>query len=314
MEITCPNCKFSREVADEKIPPNSVMATCPKCKHRFRFKELDFTLEESDDPAASVTEESDASAGADIPSNGDRPEDSDIPPQYSRTQDRTRSEGAYGFQAEDRFGPGPDMEPPPWERLHEFGFFSGLTRTVKLAMLHPVRFFSSMPVGVGLGKPLVFYLLVGEFQAVCQMLWQLLGMNAVITMTGGREAVGVGMTGMAPIAVLILYPVLLAGGLFLSTAFSHVLLMLFKAASAGFEGTFRAMAYSAAPMVLAVVPLLGSLAGALWGMVIMVVALKYLHQTTYTRIGLAFLVPLIILVLAAAVMTWPEFQARQTMY
>lgn len=329
MKITCPNCSFTREVADEKVPSGSVFATCPKCKHRFRFKDLEFTIEAPPEPAAQAPAEEPVGSSQEKPvgssqegsagpidaeaffgeAQGDGPEVP--PPGPGPAQDKERPHGDYGFKAEDRFGPGPDVEPPPWEQLNEYGFFSGLTQTVKRAMLHPVRFFSSMPVGMGLGKPLIFYLLLGEFQAACQMLWQLLGLSAMMTITGRQDAAGFGMTGVGPVAILILYPVLMAVGLFLSTAVSHVLLLLFRAAPAGFEGTFRAMAYSAAPMVLAVVPILGPLTGALWSMIIMVIALKYIHQTTYTRIGLAFLVPVIVLVVVLAVMAWSGFQSPQ---
>ena len=38
MRITCPQCGFFREVPDTKAPVTPTMATCPKCRHRFRFR------------------------------------------------------------------------------------------------------------------------------------------------------------------------------------------------------------------------------------------------------------------------------------
>jgi hypothetical protein len=38
MRITCPQCGFFRELPDNKIPVTSTMATCPKCRHRFKFR------------------------------------------------------------------------------------------------------------------------------------------------------------------------------------------------------------------------------------------------------------------------------------
>ncbi len=40
MLIHCPECHFDRQVAIESIPPTAVNVTCPRCKHRFRFREL----------------------------------------------------------------------------------------------------------------------------------------------------------------------------------------------------------------------------------------------------------------------------------
>lgn len=38
MRITCPQCGFFRELPENKVPVTSTMATCPKCRHRFRFR------------------------------------------------------------------------------------------------------------------------------------------------------------------------------------------------------------------------------------------------------------------------------------
>ena len=38
MNIICPHCNFSREVADSKIPDRPVKVTCPKCQQGFSFE------------------------------------------------------------------------------------------------------------------------------------------------------------------------------------------------------------------------------------------------------------------------------------
>ena len=40
MLIRCPECFFTRQVNDGKVPVGSEYATCPKCKKRFRFRTL----------------------------------------------------------------------------------------------------------------------------------------------------------------------------------------------------------------------------------------------------------------------------------
>ncbi len=54
MDITCPKCRFTRSVPDDKIPEQAVRATCPKCQHKFQFRELDeeFLLEGDEEQAA----------------------------------------------------------------------------------------------------------------------------------------------------------------------------------------------------------------------------------------------------------------------
>ncbi len=41
MRITCPDCGFSRHVPDDKVPASSAIATCPRCKCRFKFREME---------------------------------------------------------------------------------------------------------------------------------------------------------------------------------------------------------------------------------------------------------------------------------
>ncbi|MDQ7832421.1 MAG: YIP1 family protein [Desulfovibrionaceae bacterium] len=58
MRITCPECGFSRDVPDEKVPASTAVATCPKCRHRFRFRHFDDGFDPSavaHDPPASDT-------------------------------------------------------------------------------------------------------------------------------------------------------------------------------------------------------------------------------------------------------------------
>jgi predicted Zn finger-like uncharacterized protein len=59
MHITCPNCQFQRDVSDEKIPPQSQKAICPKCKEVFQFRnnqeEKDLLLEKETKEARNET-------------------------------------------------------------------------------------------------------------------------------------------------------------------------------------------------------------------------------------------------------------------
>lgn len=40
MIIRCPECQFERSIDSSKIPSSAAIATCPKCRHRFRFRAL----------------------------------------------------------------------------------------------------------------------------------------------------------------------------------------------------------------------------------------------------------------------------------
>ncbi len=55
MIIRCPQCEHARSVNIEKIPPGAEMATCPKCKHRFRFRIADAARVTTEPPAQRAT-------------------------------------------------------------------------------------------------------------------------------------------------------------------------------------------------------------------------------------------------------------------
>lgn len=39
MIIRCPECGFERTVDESRLPPSAALATCPRCRHKFRFRD-----------------------------------------------------------------------------------------------------------------------------------------------------------------------------------------------------------------------------------------------------------------------------------
>ena len=61
MIIRCPQCEHTRSINERKIPSTAELATCPKCKHRFRFRTLrqaQDTLDTLDAPPETRTDRS----------------------------------------------------------------------------------------------------------------------------------------------------------------------------------------------------------------------------------------------------------------
>ncbi len=345
MRIICPNCDYAQDIPEAKIPPRSVMATCPKCSEKFKFRELDPALLEDIQTDPGPETAAPARPGAEPPPPG--PVMADDGPPAAPPMDTTPARSAPSPSAPPlvaHTGPGqeaPPQEPPagdiwqrleglagdedrradqnegdderrevppPWERLDEYGFFPGLTATIKLVMFRSRDLFSVMPVAGGMAKPLIFYLLISEFAAVCQFIWQMLGMDLLMgLMDQGVTPEQTMLTGAGLLAYLVVYPLLLAGGLFVSAGLAHLMLMMVRAANGGFEGTFRVVAYSAAPIVLAVFPFVGSLIGALWSLFILLVGLRWVHRASYMRILVGLHIPvfvLIVLALATLLVAW----------
>lgn len=412
MRITCPECGYSREIDDSKIPAKSVKATCPKCQTKFRFRgeTPQFDIEP---PAETYTEPHvEQQAAAPTPEGADEAAPEHAAPSEDRRAERVEAEkeddawqslydrdheprteprDSQEHESHDEYGreavsdnesePEPEHEPSaaqkpeeseskprprrivmedepsdediwqrlenmgagtgksdsgrtsftnhefseeeepsmaevPWERLDVYGFFGGLFQTIKRSMLAPGLFFSAMPVGRGLGLPLVFFILVSEFQAICQLMWHYLGLDPLMTIGGQvpQQDPAALEFGAGSLMILLIYPVLFTIWLFIMSGVIHLLLRIFGSGAAGFEGTFRVLSYSAAPSVLAIIPYAGAFAGGFWSLVIMFIGLKSIHSTNFVRVLFAFLLPLIIIIALAVSLTSMQPGATPNMY
>lgn len=403
MEIICPECHFSREVDETKIPARSQVATCPKCKTKFQFRELpeepvaepevaqapadtpaqpekplaeqdaahevqaslpvDSTPTVQSDEVAPHGDESEASTTAakdegptfpHIAAPGEEPKEelwdklhSMAPPEEKEerpekpeqphvapvqqpeayaapeqeqqtyqapSQDQQPIPGWTGEFSDDFPDPMQDDEkdteeeaiptvPPPFEQLDRYGFFAGLFMTIKLVLTSPRLFFSVMPVGGGLAKPLTFTILLTMVQGIVQHFWTVAGLSNPIGPDG--EPMGGVSAAMAPIIMLLFMPAFIAAGQFIITGVYHLLLKLMKADSQGFEGTFRALAYANAPIIIGIFPMpipeieIGWMfVAAFWGLFLTITGLKYIHKTSYAKVVPVALVPLLLAMIA----------------
>lgn len=67
MLITCPECQFARNINAEAIPPKAQLATCPRCKTKFRFRilhdEEEVLVESVEDVSAAQSTKDDLKTG-----------------------------------------------------------------------------------------------------------------------------------------------------------------------------------------------------------------------------------------------------------
>jgi hypothetical protein len=183
----------------------------------------------------------------------------------------------------------------PWERRSQLGLWPSIKQTLSLFMFSPKKSYGAMPVGGGLREPLAFGLLAGSIGAMFTFFWQF-----VIASTGGvRPSGDLPLSVSSPLFFLLLIflaPALTVISLFVWSFIMHVLLLLVRGNTNGFEATFRVMAYSQATQVWSVIPFVGGFIGWFWRVVIQVIGLKEAHQISYGKIFVAFLIPLALLV------------------
>jgi hypothetical protein len=89
----------------------------------------------------------------------------------------------------------------------------------------------------------------------------------------------------------VLTPFFLILWLFIVSGFLHLFLLMVRGAKAGYEATFRVVAYSVSPFVFLAIPVCGMPITALWVMTIAIIGLKEAHETTGGKAAFAVLFP-----------------------
>lgn len=265
VRITCPHCNFTTEIPRERIPPRAKHANCPRCKQRFALNPETLSPFRSTDPPP-------------LP----KPAVEEEPVSGTPRPKATRG-------------------PSPWEDRSRIGLWQGILQTFRNVLFNPVHLFRTLRFGGGIKEPLAFGLLFGSLGMMFSLFWEFA--LAAWGLGGSLK----GISSSFPVILLfplllILCPVLVALGLFIVSGITHLLLRIVRGGTHGFEATFRVIAYGQATQVLAVVPFVGGFIGTLWLLVIEIIGFREMHETSYLRVILAFVLPLVLIgILLAAV-------------
>ena len=122
--------------------------------------------------------------------------------------------------------------------------------------------------------------------------------QGILFMLGtGDVAFGVGILVGTVLAGTLLYPLFAVLGCYLGGGMLHVLLGLFGAKKYTYNATVRSIAYmqmSSWPFMI--VPIVGPMIGGIWILVVQIIGLAEVHETTKGRVALAVFFPVILLI------------------
>jgi hypothetical protein len=189
---------------------------------------------------------------------------------------------------------------PPWERPG--AGFAELVDTTKQVLTAPTAFFAAMRVTGGLGRPLVYGLILGTIGLVATTLYRAVfwaSMGPGLGMLRHRQElpwlVPFMQTGVGLVLQLVLGPPFLVVALFISAGIVHLLLLLFGGAQRGFEATFRVLCYCEATALISLLPICGSVIQTVYMVVLAIIGLAEAHGVSRGTTAAAILLPLIIL-------------------
>jgi transcription elongation factor Elf1 len=257
IEISCPFCQFAKRVPSEKIPDGVKWVTCPRCRQRFEFNK----------------KEAEQASNVSVPAQ-----------EASYQSDREKNEKEPEGDASRRGA--------PWENRSDIGLWQAIFQTGKMVLFSPQTLFRKMTHTGGNMEPLAFGILAGSIGSMLGLFWQSLLPGSLFLL--GHSFLSQFAVGILVLFVLVAIPVMVGIGIFIYSGILHFLLIIVRGANNGFEATFRVVSYSQAVQIFGIIPFVGGWIAWVWQLVVQIIGLKEMHETSYLRVILAFVLPLIV--------------------
>jgi hypothetical protein len=194
----------------------------------------------------------------------------------------------------------------PWEKRFELGLWQGIYQTSKAVLFSPDRLFGSLSFTDGIREPLAFGLLIGSIGRMFSLFWHFLILAGGIFSFDLIDTLELPV-GIIFVAILAIIPFFLTATIFFYTTVLHLLLLIVSGGKNGYQATFRVVSYSQAVQALALIPIIGSWIGGIWQLTVMIIGLREIHETSYLRVILAFLIPVILFFLLVIAVLVPLF-------
>ena len=333
MKITCPDCGFFRELSSDRAPSRPVVATCPKCGCRFRFlpddasshllehgtspEVPDFRSEEVILPPGAIVpgEQADAlrqdAPDRHVPSENVTPRvENDAKPARPRQPEDAARPTTDAAEAEDaprssrnrksRRHDASDEDANPWDMAPApAGYISAFYQTTLRVMFGGGRFFARLNPDAPQWRSLFYYLVVVLVLIGTQLFW--LHMSREVLEQNLPPNNVFGMLIRFAIEQPLLYGLTaVASFVFQLYILSALLLLGFRIAGvrhAAFYLIFQVVAYSAAPVLLCLIPVLGVQVGIIWSMACIITGCRMALGLDWSRTLLGFALPILFCVL-----------------
>lgn len=198
----------------------------------------------------------------------------------------------------------PKRKGAPWENRAEVGLWHGIYDTSKAVLFSPGAFFSSISPDGGIKEPLAFGVLVGSFGRMFGVFWHFLIFSGSLLALG--QSVFSHLTvGLIFLIIIVIIPFLLVLSMFIYSGVLHLLLLIVGGGKNTFEATFRVVSYSQATRAWVLIPFIGGWIGGIWQLVVQIIGLREIHETSYLRVIIAFLIPVALLLVVTVAVVIP---------
>jgi hypothetical protein len=184
----------------------------------------------------------------------------------------------------------------PWEKRSELGLWQAIYQTFKTVLFSPEALFRALTFRGGITEPLAFGVLVGSVGTMFGLFWQFLVWSGFMLFS--MEPIFGQLTfGLIYLSILVVTPIFWILWIFFSGTVIHLLLLVVRGGQNGYEGTLRVVSYSQAAQIWSLIPFAGGLVGWIWQLVIQIIGLRQVHETSYARVIIALLIPVAVILL-----------------
>ena len=183
----------------------------------------------------------------------------------------------------------------PWDDRQQRGILRAFFDTLVMVLTKPAEAFAVMKREGGLGEPLMYAIIGGSVGGVIYFLYNFLLGSAHLLGSHENPMLQMMGSGIRPLFFIILVPLFVTIGAFISSGIFHLCLMIVGGAKQPFETTFRVVCFaggSANPLL--VIPICGGLIAGIWKIVLYCIGFARAHETDTGRAVLAVVLPLIV--------------------
>ncbi|MFI0347820.1 MAG: YIP1 family protein [Chthoniobacterales bacterium] len=194
----------------------------------------------------------------------------------------------------------PAITEPAWERRSEVGFFKAIFQTMKSVLFSPGATFSKMNPEGGILAPLCYYVLMHAVVLDIALSYQLPQILKKLAITSPFFA-DISQHSMVVnyLVLLFIAPFFIALGSFISASIVHLSLKILGAAHQPWAATFRVFCYAfGSASLFQIVPLIGGLVAACYGMIVYFIGLKKVNDCSVARIIFSVLLSIGLMIIA----------------
>lgn len=188
----------------------------------------------------------------------------------------------------------------PWESPEYYGFLGSFSRTLLGVLFHAPDFFRHVKCQFSVIRPILFYVFMSLFQVLCARLWSIKALRELSATATDPQTLAMAeqlMQSMNMPLMLLITPFFSIFQAVILAGIYHLMIRMVQPDRADYATTLRVVCYSAAPLVLCLVPMFGSLIATVWSVLTVFVGCRYALKLSWLRTVLALL-PLYILELA----------------